>query len=1730
MSSCTSKSGLRLPLCEPFAWVRGLARKVIASISRRGYCARIAAASLVLILGSIGQVQAQVAFVASGAQVASSGTSITPSIPTGVQAGDFAVLIIAGRPTDTSQPTAPAGWIVRSSVLREVGANDLRIITFYRVLTAANTNPTVTLPAGWQGNQAGMSGQIAVWRGVDTNNPFDAADAVGSAAAAATWAAPAISTTAPSSSVVSVTATADDNALGFSVAQGFVACMSGASYHTTTGGDHAIALADKAQATPGAIVMPTWSQTVNGADAWVGITFALRTNLAPIVAFTSPANNANFTAPANINLTATASDSDGSIQKVEFYSGATLLGTSTSAPYSFNWANVPAGTYTLTAKATDNAGAVTTSSSISINVQINLNNGPIRYTYDELGRVVGVTDGAGNTARYRYDAVGNILSITRSASTTVSITEFTPNRGAVGSQVVVTGTGFSATPSVNTVTIAGAQATVVSATTSTLTVVVPAGITSGPVAVTTPSGNATSQDTFTVSIAAVPSITGITPDSGSPGTTVTISGSNFVPSIDGNVVSLNGQSMALSSATATTLTGAVPSNATSGKIHIANTGGSAISPVDFIVPPIGLTTSDVNFGGSIAYGEVRQVTFSGDNKRQMLIFNGAAGDRITLTTPAVNLGVASCIVVTLFATDGAEYMRSCFATGDRLVGVVILPTNGTYSIVLGRALGETGTVDLQLNRAPADQVLTATAQLDGAPVNMTLTQPGQSVAIQFSAIAGERVFIDGITGAFTASVFIPSSSGAPSQESGMAVNTSNNYVAPFDVTQTGIYTIVLTPLGIATSTGDVRVVRVPATAPGTITLDGSPATIAITDYNQQARLTFSGTAGQRLRIRNVQGTAVGTLTLHKPGLGGVASTSNGTIYAVYGYGRLPNLFDLGFPPGSVTADIRLPATGTYTLLFEPVPDEFDLPATAQMALEVLPADVVLTGSIDGATVPVSITVPNQNALIRFQGIQGKQLSLILESSSFASTADIFVYRPTPDGQPSTSDGLIYSSTGLSQNVLTSANTLPVTGTYTLVIRPDSAQTGSLSLKLSSALGSVRANATLDGGIVSLTKTIAGQNGVVTFSGTAGQVVGYTVENYVGFNELKSIYVHKPAPDGSASTDTEIINTFPFFFSVSPDFVQFVLPETGIYSIRIEFPALGTVWMSVSTVPPDVSTTLTLGGPAKTLTTTKRGQGAQFTFATSNSVRLRVVSGAEPPTDGWHKGQFALYRPASDGSASIADGYYFNGINHASLASLPNTLFRAGTHTVRGDFYGALAGSFTVRVEAAPPQDIIASPAINGGPVTITNTTVGQRMVALVSGQAGDRIEWILNGTTFAPGSIEVGMYDSSPNGDPAENYGYLGRSGSTAGAWSDGIVLPRTGTYAIVGQETSTTPTQTGSITLEVRRVTAPVTGAIIADGPSVGLTTTVRGQVAQLTFAGLAGQRVALRTAYSGNWYTSIYKPAANGSASTINGLIFDTTDTKFTDGLLLPVDGTYTIVLDPYYTTIGTITATLTTVAADFTGTISIGGPNVTVDTALGQNAVLTFSGSSGQRIALRALSATAGANWVRIYPPASDGSASTNTVILYSDSQWSSGYYSDVLTLPLSGTYTITIDPRVASAVSITFQLLDVPPDVTGAVTVNGAAVPITINAPFQNAYYALDLTAGQPITVRVTGSTISSSDIRVLQPDGIYSISSAFGGTGDFVLPPATAFVSGTHKIFVNPTTPASGTMNISVTSP
>ena len=98
-------------------------------------------------------------------------------------------------------------------------------------------------------------------------------------------------------------------------------------------------------------------------------------NQPPTVSMTVPADGSFYSAPANIGLSATAADPDGTVVGVEFFNGATKIGESFAAPYSMTWNGVLTGTYQLHAVAKDNRGQTTASAPVSVTV-INPNQAP----------------------------------------------------------------------------------------------------------------------------------------------------------------------------------------------------------------------------------------------------------------------------------------------------------------------------------------------------------------------------------------------------------------------------------------------------------------------------------------------------------------------------------------------------------------------------------------------------------------------------------------------------------------------------------------------------------------------------------------------------------------------------------------------------------------------------------------------------------------------------------------------------------------------------------------------------------------------------------------------------------------------------------------------------------------------------------------------------------------------------------------------------------------------------------------------------------------------------------------------------------------------------------------------------------------------------------------------------------------------------------------------------------
>ena len=143
---------------------------------------------------------------------------------------------------------------------------------------------------------------------------------------------------------------------------------------------------------------------------------------APVVAISLPTNGTLYAEGGNVLINATASETAGSIAKVQFFADSTLLGQVTTAPYNFTWDDPDPGNYTITATATDATGTIN-SASVEIGVT------SLNYFWSTTGNVGNNPDSTfvGNVDSVRLDfRTKNIQRMSITATGNVGIGTISP--------------------------------------------------------------------------------------------------------------------------------------------------------------------------------------------------------------------------------------------------------------------------------------------------------------------------------------------------------------------------------------------------------------------------------------------------------------------------------------------------------------------------------------------------------------------------------------------------------------------------------------------------------------------------------------------------------------------------------------------------------------------------------------------------------------------------------------------------------------------------------------------------------------------------------------------------------------------------------------------------------------------------------------------------------------------------------------------------------------------------------------------------------------------------------------------------------------------------------------------------------------------------------------------------------------------------------------------------------
>lgn len=139
--------------------------------------------------------------------------------------------------------------------------------------------------------------------------------------------------------------------------------------------------------------LPSLQNGGSDAEDMFSFAFFANSNLSPAVSITAPAAS-SFTTPATYTIEAEASDPDGTVTAVEFLRNGVVVGTDSSAPYTHSETNIPPGGYTYAARATDNEGAITTSTAKDIVVNFDPLNIPTNTALEFDGVNDHVTMGA----------------------------------------------------------------------------------------------------------------------------------------------------------------------------------------------------------------------------------------------------------------------------------------------------------------------------------------------------------------------------------------------------------------------------------------------------------------------------------------------------------------------------------------------------------------------------------------------------------------------------------------------------------------------------------------------------------------------------------------------------------------------------------------------------------------------------------------------------------------------------------------------------------------------------------------------------------------------------------------------------------------------------------------------------------------------------------------------------------------------------------------------------------------------------------------------------------------------------------------------------------------------------------------------------------------------------------------------------------------------------------------
>ncbi|WP_246700860.1 IPT/TIG domain-containing protein [Rhodopseudomonas sp. BR0M22] len=652
-----------------------------------------------------------------------------------------------------------------------------------------------------------------------------------------------------------------------------------------------------------------------------------------------------------------------------------------------------------------------------------------------------------------------------------TISTITPNSGPAtgGTSVTITGTNLSG---VTSVTVGGAAATLGTNTSTSIVITTPAG-TAGArdVVVTTSGGSATSTGGFTY--VAAPTISSISPNSGSTGggTSVTITGTNLSGVTS---VTVGGASATLGTNTSTSIAITTPAGSAGAQdVVVTTAGGSATSTGGFtytLSPSISTITPN---SGPTAGGT--SVTITGTNLSGVtsVTVGGASATlgtntstSIAITTPAGTAGARDVVVTTAggsaTSTGGFTYAApptistispssgstgggtSVTISGTNLAGVTsvtvggaaaTLGTNTATSIVITTPAGTAGARDVVVTTAGGTATSTGGFTYVTSPTISTIT-PNSGPATGGTSVTITGTNLSGVT-----SVTIGGAAAT------LGTNTATSIVITTPAGTAGARDVVVTTAsGSATSTGGftytvtVTVTAItPAVGP---TSGGMSVTISGTNFTGATAVTIGGAAATGVTVVNAT-TITATTPAHAAGSVDVVVTTpggTGTGTGLYSYVSGPTVTSISPASGPSAGGTSVTITGSNLTGATAV----SFGGAAATAFSVTSATTITatTPTHGAGAVDVTVTTPSGSSTGAglFSYIVSTTTTTLASSrnpseanQAVSFTATVTASGATPSGTVTFTDGgVAIGSVALSGGTATFTTSSLTVGTHTIV--------------------------------------------------------------------------------------------------------------------------------------------------------------------------------------------------------------------------------------------------------------------------------------------------------------------------------------------------------------------------------------------------------------------------------------------------------------------------------------------------------------------------------------------------------------------------------------------------------------------------------------------------------------------------------------------------------------------------